>query len=72
MAQRKHLDWAKDYAEQAKIAVEKVTEPGHRAITLALLALTEAVLEAGFDVDRVGSELNGLRDDVRDVLTDRG
>ncbi|MEV7940891.1 hypothetical protein AB0O82_32780 [Kitasatospora sp. NPDC088264] len=71
MAKRQHLDWAKEYAGQAKVAVEKVTDPGHRAITLALLALTEAVLETGFDVDAVRSEVNGLRDDVRDVMADR-
>ncbi|MFE7529842.1 hypothetical protein ACFU7Y_29620 [Kitasatospora sp. NPDC057542] len=71
MAQRKHLEQAKEYTEQAKTAVDKVTDPGHRAIALALLALTEAVLETGFDVDRVGTEVNKLRDDVRDVLAER-
>ncbi|MEU9617365.1 hypothetical protein AB0D56_38550 [Streptomyces sp. NPDC048209] len=67
MGRRRHLEFAEDYVQQAKVTVEKVTDPGHRAITLALLALTEAVLETGYDVDRVSTELN----DIRDVLADR-
>lgn len=45
MAKRDHLNHAKVYVEKATAAVERVTDPGHRAIALALIALTAAVLD---------------------------
>ncbi|MEV0281702.1 hypothetical protein AB0I22_35685 [Streptomyces sp. NPDC050610] len=50
MPKEKHLNKAKELAEQT---LEGLLDQGAKAQTLALLALTHAVLETGYDIDNV-------------------
>ncbi|WP_327135871.1 hypothetical protein OG311_37835 (plasmid) [Streptomyces sp. NBC_01343] len=53
MPRDKRLTKAKEFAERAEKTLEGVTDQGAKAQTLALLALTHAVLETGYDIDNV-------------------
>ncbi|MFI7180118.1 hypothetical protein [Streptomyces spororaveus] len=53
MSRDKHLTKAKDLAALAEKTLEGVTDQGAKAQTLALLALTHAVLETGYDIANV-------------------
>ncbi|MCY0947292.1 hypothetical protein [Streptomyces antarcticus] len=57
MPRENHYSVAKSYAERAEQALEEVTDPGVAAQTLALLALTHAVLETGYDITDVTSAI---------------
>ncbi|WP_322872084.1 hypothetical protein [Streptomyces goshikiensis] len=55
MPRENHYSVAKAYAERAEQALEDVTDPGVHAQTLALIALTHAVLETGYDISDVST-----------------
>ncbi|MFB7585217.1 hypothetical protein [Streptomyces hydrogenans] len=57
MPRENHYAVAKSYAERAEEALEDVTDPGVKAQTLALIALTHAVLETGYDISDVGTAI---------------
>ncbi|MEW2265529.1 hypothetical protein ACGF5T_32545 [Streptomyces sp. NPDC047853] len=61
MTQSKHLVKARDFAETSEELLPEIDDPGVKAQTLALLAITHAVLETGFDIDNIRSaiESNG-------------
>ncbi|KAF5990254.1 hypothetical protein BOG92_000090 [Streptomyces sp. WAC00263] len=57
MPKEDHLAKAKDFAARAEETLEGVTDQGAKAQTLALLALTHAVLETSHDIDNVRSAI---------------
>ncbi|GAA5083220.1 MULTISPECIES: hypothetical protein [Actinomycetes] len=60
MAKDEHVLKAKDFAERAEKTLEEVSDPGAKAQTLALLALTHAVLETGYDIDNVRNAIEEM------------
>ncbi|MEU9032671.1 hypothetical protein AB0D46_35230 [Streptomyces sp. NPDC048383] len=61
MPRNEHFKKAQAFAELSEQMLPKITEPGAKAQTLALLALVHAVLETGYDIDG-----------VRGAIQDRG
>lgn len=60
-----HGDEARNYANLADQELAQVTDPGQRATTFALLALTHAVLSGGEDVSKISSTLWEMEDVFR-------
>ncbi|MFD5348963.1 hypothetical protein ACFWJY_35765 [Streptomyces anulatus] len=53
MPRENHYAKAQTFAARAEETLEEVTDTGAKAQTLALLALTHAVLEASYDISDV-------------------
>jgi hypothetical protein len=60
----KHYGKAEALAQQAEAALGSVNDPAQKAVTLALLALVQATLEAGNDIAGVRGEVTAVRDAV--------
>lgn len=60
-----HSSEARNYANLAELELEQVTDPGQRATTYALLALTHAVLSGGENVSKISSTLWEMEDVFR-------
>ncbi|WRZ96444.1 hypothetical protein OHB54_46710 (plasmid) [Streptomyces sp. NBC_01007] len=60
-----HNREARHYANLADQELAQVADPGQRATTLAILALTHAVLEGGENVSKISSTLWEMEDVFR-------
>ncbi|MFK8905895.1 hypothetical protein [Streptomyces sp. YS-3] len=56
MLRESHYTAAKTFAKLAEQTLEGVTDQGAKAQTLALIALTHAVLEASYDISSAINE----------------